>query len=406
MAINQAFAPKIIDSKRVSADVVVVGARCAGAATAMLLARAGYDVIVVDRAEEASDTLSTHGLARTGMVQLDRWGLLDEVVASGSPEIRDVVFHTPAGDIARPIKARSGIDYLLAPRRHVLDNILQKAAARAGAEVRYGVTVDGVRHNADGRVTGVFGRDGQPIEISARFVVGADGLKSRIGRAVGAEIVDQRPAGGGAIYTYFAGDWSAMEYFAGDQSFGGVFPTHNGEACVWVCAAADTIVAQRRASDDVNHAFDSLVISTSQELFDRTSAHPDQRRSVARSVTALPNHVRQASGDGWALVGDAGYHRDPITGHGISDAFRDAELLATSLHRALSGQLPERVALAHYAAQRDRMIGPIFDLTVRLSQLPPMAEFVELQKQLAVAIEDQAAELAARGPLQALALAA
>lgn len=368
----------------------------------MLLAGAGHEVVVVDRAEEASDTLSTHGLARTGMVQLDRWGLLDEVVASGSPEIREVVFHTPGGDIARSIKPRLGIGYLLAPRRHVLDNILQRAAAKAGADVRYGVTIDGVRRNHDGRVTGVVGRDGEPLEISARFVVVADGLKSRIARSVGAEIVDERVAGGGAMYTYFAGDWSAMEYFAGDRSFGGVFPTHNGEACVWVCAAADTISAQRRTSGDINNAFDALVASTAAELFARTSAHPDRRRSVARSVTALPNHVRQASGDGWALVGDAGNHRDPITGHGISDAFRDAELLAGSLHRSLSGQLPEQAALAHYRRQRDRMIGPIFDLTVQLSQLPPLAEFVELQKRLAAAIEDQAAELAARGPLRTL----
>src|SRR4051794_20725484 len=157
-------------------DVVVVGARCAGGATAMLLARLGYDVVVVDRATFPSDTVSTHAIARGGVVQLDRWGLLDAVLASGAPAIREVSFHRDGDVSVRPIKDRAGIDLLVNPRRYVLDSILLAAAERSGARVRTGVTVDDVVRDRTGRVTGVVGRDHdrRPVELQGRFVIGAD----------------------------------------------------------------------------------------------------------------------------------------------------------------------------------------------------------------------------------------
>src|SRR5947209_6744110 len=124
-------------------EVVVVGARCAGAATAMLLARQGIDVLLIDRAEFPSDTLSTHAISRGGVVQLSRWGLLDRVVASGAPPIRTVSFINPAGTLNLPVKDRSGVDHLLAPRRYVLDMIMLEAARSAGVSVRTGVNVTG-----------------------------------------------------------------------------------------------------------------------------------------------------------------------------------------------------------------------------------------------------------------------
>src|SRR5262249_31796603 len=161
------------------------GARCAGAATAMLLARQGLDVLVVDRADFPSDTLSTHGIARGGVVQLARWGLLDEVLATEVPKIQTVTFHV--GDeppLLKTIKNRAGIDHLVAPRRFVLDQILLEAARRAGATVQTGVAAKGVTRDASGRVNGVVlrHRDGRDQELGARFVVGADGVWSRIAR--------------------------------------------------------------------------------------------------------------------------------------------------------------------------------------------------------------------------------
>lgn len=388
-------------------DVVVVGARCAGAATAMLLAMAGHDVLLVDRSAFPSDTLSTHAIARSGVVQLNRWGLLPAVLDAGTPPIREVVFHGRGTSVTRTVKDRMGIDMLVAPRRHLLDALLVDAAVSAGAQLLTGVTVDGVRRGEDGRVTGVRGRDsnGGRLEIAARFVVGADGLGSRIARSVDAPFTEVSRAGSGAThYAYFAGDWSAMEYYIGNRLFAGIFPTNNGEACVWVCSPADDAQRFRRSHGLIDSAFDAMVRAAAPELGNRLEIAAS-RRSRTRGMIGLPNHIRQPVGPGWALVGDAGYHRDAITGHGISDAFRDAELLATALDLVLRDVADEASALAGYHAQRDEQLREIFDITCELVTYPPADRFIELQKQLGAAIDTQAGTLAAR-PLPPLVAAA
>jgi flavin-dependent dehydrogenase len=383
-------------------DVVIVGARCAGAATAMLLARAGHKVVVVDRATFPSDTLSTHAIARGGVVQLHRWGLLDAVVASGAPPIRRVEFFTGGEPVVRAVKDRYGVDFLVAPRRHVLDPLIQDAAVVAGARLRTGTTVTGVIRTATGRVSGVTGREGEgPLEIRARFVIGADGLKSRVARSVGARVLERRASASATHYAYFAGNWPAMEYHLGDGSFTGVFPTHSGEACVWVCAADDWALAHRRRHSTIDTAFRAMVAATSPSLASRLDDAVGT--STARGMMSIPNQIVEPIGPGWALVGDAGYHRDAITGHGISDAFRDAELLATALDRALVTPSAEREALRGYHAERDRMLREIFEITCELSGVPPLDRFVELQKLLGVAIDRHAGELADRPALAATA---
>ncbi len=378
------------------ADVGVVGARCAGATTAMLLAERSHDVLLLDRALFPSDTLSTHAIARTGVVQLRRWGLLDAVLDSGAPPLREVVFHGPQGVTARTVKDRYGVDHLIAPRRHIFDPILQQAAIARGARLRTGVMVEGVRRADDGRVVGVTGhdRDGAPLNVPARLVVGADGLRSRIARSVGARLVDRRPSAGATHYAYFAGPWSAMEYFVGADAFAGIFPTHHGEACVWVCSPAEYALAHRRSHPTPAAAFDAMVRATSGELAARLD--DAVRTSDVRGMVRAPNHLREAGGPGWALVGDAGYHRDPITGHGISDAFRDAELLADAIDQTLRGVLDEATALDGYRCTRDEMLREVFEITCELTQFPPADRFAELQRQLSSAIDEQSARLAAR----------
>jgi flavin-dependent dehydrogenase len=379
-------------------DVIVVGSRCAGAATAMLLARQGLDVLVVDRATFPSDTLSTHAIARSGMVQLSRWGLLDEVVASGAPEIRKVTFNLADGRVLdKVVKDRAGVDFLLAPRRHVLDTILASAAVEAGARLLTGLTVTGVVTDGAGRVAGVTARaaDGTARELRARFVVGADGLRSRIARAVGAGMIDERPAVGAAHYAYVAGlDGEGFEFHVGPTALAGVFRTHDGEANVWVCSPADQggLGAEDRTGD-----FLRLLRQAAPALADRVER--GRITSPVRGGVGFPNHVRQAVGDGWALVGDAAYHRDPITGHGISDAFRDAELLARRLGGALHGETTEAEALAAYADERHRALAPLFDVTCRLAAFPDSDEFTALQKRLSDLIEDESAWLASMPPI-------
>jgi 2-polyprenyl-6-methoxyphenol hydroxylase-like FAD-dependent oxidoreductase len=355
-------------------DVVVVGARAAGGATALLLARMGHDVGVLERARFPSDTLSTHSISRSGVVQLARWGLLDQVLVSGAPAIRQVTFNSAGESVTRQVKHHAGVDLLVAPRRHVLDTIVADAAQAAGASVRFGVTVTGIRHQG-GRVVGVTARNpaGDPFELDARFVVGADGLRSRVARSVGA-FVDVAGHSDGAI--------------------AGVFPTNDGEACIWVCSPTDRAEQSRRRTASLAEAFDKMLAEAAPELAARLRGA--RRTSPVRGAMRLPNQLRQAFGPGWALVGDAGYHRDAITGHGISDAFRDAELLAVALDRALRGEVYDTAALAGYQRQRNEAVREIFDITCALAKFPPVAEFVELQKRLSRAIEAEAATLGAR----------
>ncbi|HUP73026.1 MAG TPA: NAD(P)/FAD-dependent oxidoreductase [Acidimicrobiales bacterium] len=378
-------------------DVIVVGARCAGAATAMLLARQGIDVLVVDRAIFPSDTLSTHAIARGGMVQLARWGLLGAVVASGAPEIRSATFHLEDGTVVRKtVKDRAGVDFLLAPRRFVLDTILASAAVESGARFESGVTVTGIITDGN-RVSGVTTRDsdGMVREARASFVIGADGVRSRVARAVGAAMLDERPSDSSAHYAYVAGlDGDGFEFHVGPSAFAGVFPTHGGEANVWVCSPAGEMLP---GACDRTVEFKSQLRRSSPSLAERVERATIT--SPVRAAVRFPNHVRQAAGRGWALVGDAGYHRDPITGHGITDAFRDAELLARRLGHVARGEVVESDALAAYADERYHALAPIFDVTCQLATYPPADRFSLLQKRLSDLIEAEAAWLAALPPL-------
>jgi flavin-dependent dehydrogenase len=165
-------------------DAIIVGARCAGSPTAMLLARKGYRVLLVDRVTFPSDTVSTHVVHPLGVASLARWGLLDRMLATGCPAINTYAYNfgpfTLAGTPGTP---ESPVSFC--PRRTILDKILLDAAAAAGAEIREGFTVDEVVVEGDA-VVGVRGHsaDGIAVEELARIVVGADGRRSRVAESV------------------------------------------------------------------------------------------------------------------------------------------------------------------------------------------------------------------------------
>src|SRR6516165_12757667 len=185
------------------------------------LNRSRHDVAVVDQALFPSDTMSTHSIARSGVVQLHRWGLLDAVLGSGAPAIRQVTFHALGQSVTRTIKPKAGVDLVVAPRRYALDAIVAAAAERAGADLRTGVTVTGLRRDGHGRVAGIYGHDrgGAPVELAARYVAGADGLRSAVARLAGAAINEARPAGGAAQYAYYAGiGWDGMELYVAERA--------------------------------------------------------------------------------------------------------------------------------------------------------------------------------------------
>ncbi|HEV8166459.1 MAG TPA: NAD(P)/FAD-dependent oxidoreductase, partial [Actinomycetota bacterium] len=171
-------------------------------------------------------------------------------------------------------------------------------------------------------------------------------------------------------------------------------PTHDGQACIWVCNPAADARAVRRRSGSREEAFDALLERSAPQLAERLG-HA-RRTSPVQGMLRQPNQVRQAFGPGWALVGDAGYYRDAITAYGMSDAFRDAELLAVALDLALRGAAEEPTALAGYQQQRNQALAEIFEITCRLAAYPPVPAFIALQKQLSAAIDKEAAALAAR----------
>ncbi len=342
-----------------AADVVVVGARAAGAPTAMLLARAGLRVTLLDRGRHGSDTVSTHGLMRGGVLQLSRWGLLDEIVAAGTPPVRRTTFHYVDDEPVRiSLRSSPGVDALYAPRRHLLDRVLVDAAARAGARVRHRTAVSGLLRDGAGRVRGVRADGpGGGVEIPARLVIGADGIGSRVAREVAAPVRHRGRAGSAVRYAYVAGvPDQGYEWAYGDGAAAGVIPTNDGLACVFVATAPDRMRALGR-SGPPDTVMGRLLADAAPALAGRVDLAG--RVGPVRGWGGVRGFVRRSWGPGWALVGDAAYFKDPISTHGLTDALRDADLLAEAVLEVLAGT-PEADALGHYEATRDRLSGQLF----------------------------------------------
>jgi 2-polyprenyl-6-methoxyphenol hydroxylase-like FAD-dependent oxidoreductase len=371
-------------------DVVVVGARVAGASTALLLARAGLKVAMVDRTAYGSDTLSTHGLMRAGVLQLSRWQVLPEVIASGTPPVEKTLFHYADGDVVQvSIRPSPGVDALYAPRRHVIDRILVDAAAAAGVDVCHGVTVTSLLEGPDGRVAGVRAttRSGVDLEIGARLTVGADGVRSVVAREVRAPVERQANAAAATLYRYHADFCAAgYEWAYGPGVAAGLIPTNDGLTCAFVSTTPSRMRALR--GDGTEQAFETLF----------AAAAPDQVARLHLSTPAGRMHgwggvrgfVRRSWGPGWALVGDAGYFKDPITAHGMTDAMRDAELLANAVVEAAAGVCPEAVTLAGYQRQRDRLSSTFFDTTDQIAAYDwDMARIRRLLRQVSSGMTDE-----------------
>jgi flavin-dependent dehydrogenase len=344
-------------------DVVIVGGRVAGASTAMLLARAGARVAVVERSRLGSDTLSTHALMRAGVLQLFRWGLLERLVSAGTPSIASAQFHYGDGASTRvSIRRAAGVDALYAPRRYLLDRLLADAAAEAGAEILPEMTVTGMRRDDSGRVRGVHAVDraGRGLELPAVTTVGADGIRSTVADLVRAPVIRHGRSASSVLYRYVAGlPTDGYEWAYGNGAAAGLIPTNNGETCVFVAAAADQFHAIRRGGRE--QAFAALLARAAPGLRDRVASAGEAGRLYGWS--GVPGYVRRSWGSGWALVGDAGYYKDPITTHGMTDAMRDAELLADAILASNTSGLPPGTALARYQAIRDQLSSDLFAAT-------------------------------------------
>jgi 2-polyprenyl-6-methoxyphenol hydroxylase-like FAD-dependent oxidoreductase len=357
-----------------SYDAIVVGARCAGSPTAMLLARRGHRVLVVDRATFPSDTISTHLVHPTAIAALARWGVLGTLVATGCPPIHRYSFDFgPIKISGSPGTAESPVAY--GPRRTVLDKILVDAAADAGAEIREGFSVDEVIVE-DGRVAGIRGRgrDGNQVTERADVVIGTDGRHSVVAKAVRPEQYNEKPPLLAGYYSYWSGlptEGTFEIYIRPDRGFAAI-PTHDGQTLVVGGWPASEQEANKR---DIAGNFDRM-LDLAPDFAERVRGAKREARFVGASV---PNFFRKPFGPGWALVGDAGYNKDPITAQGILDAFRDSELCAAALDQAFTGERSFDEAMTDYQRTRDEHVLPMYEHTTQLATLqPPPPELQQL----------------------------
>jgi flavin-dependent dehydrogenase len=337
-------------------DAVIVGARCAGASTALLLARAGAKVLLIDRQAYGSDVTSTHALMRTGVLQLQRWGLMPRIMAADTPAIRHTTFHYGDEAVRLNIKPEHGVEHLCAPRRTVLDRILVDAAREAGADVRHGVRLLDLEIRADGRVVGAWLKDANGTRTLARsdIVIGADGRQSTVAGFVGADTYVEGTNATGCVFGYFENvPDDGLHWYFGEGVAAGVIPTNHGQHCVFVGVPRQRFAATFRRNLD--GGFQRIAAANSRRLCDALA----NARLVGRlrGFAGTPGYLKQCHGPGWALVGDAAYFKDPLTAHGITDALRDAELLAGAV---LDGRTQ---AMADYQQARDALSRPLFDVT-------------------------------------------
>ncbi|MBX9946159.1 MAG: NAD(P)/FAD-dependent oxidoreductase [Reyranella sp.] len=358
-----------------SYDVIVVGARCAGSALALLLARRGRRVLVVDRAQFPSDTVSTHFLWPRTTAFLHAWGLLDRLATTGCPPIEQVRMHWGPVVVAGRPEPVGGTSVMFCPRRTVLDALLVGAARDSGAEVREQTTVVDLLFE-DGRVAGIRAKDagGRLYEERATITIGADGAFSKVARATGAAFRRSHPTLTCGYYAYWSGvPVEGVEFYIREGRDVLVFPTHDAQTCVWVGRSSEEW-PDYRANVEARYldGLDGAI---------RARLDAGRRMSPFRGTGKLPNYFRQCHGEGWALVGDAAYHRDPLTGMGIGDAFLGADLLAGALEAGLASSLSE--ALAGYERALEEQTAAAFDYTLQAASLKDPGPLVPLYAAIA-----------------------
>jgi flavin-dependent dehydrogenase len=366
-------------------DAIVVGARCAGSPAARLLARKGYKVLLADRDRFPSDTLSTHMIHAPGVALLRQWGLLDRLIATGCPAITRYSYDFGPFRISGTPRPIDGVDEGYGPRRTILDKLLIDAASDAGAEVREGFTVEEVVFDGD-RVAGVRGhaRNGTSVTERARVVIGGDGRHSVVARAVRPEQYKEKPPLQCGYYAYWSNlPTDGFEIYVRPGRGWATIPTHDNLTLVVVGWPHAEFEANRK---DVEGAY--------LRSFDLVPEFAERVRRARRESPfrggTVPNFLRKPFGPGWALIGDAGYIKDPVTAWGMSDAFRDAELCTAALDESLAGKRSFDEAMAGYQRARDDQSLPMFDLTCELATLEPPPP--EMQRLLGAAATSRDAQ--------------
>jgi len=293
---------------------------------------------------------------RAGVLQLSRWGVLEAIKAAGTPGVRLTSFHYGDEVVAVQIKPQGDMDGLYAPRRTVLDRVLVDAARNAGAAIIFETQlVDLVRADS-GRVSGVRIKDGHDREtqLSADLVIGADGIHSTVARLVGSASYRTGRHATGVVYSYWSGpSFDGYQWYWKPGVSAGAIPTNDGHTLIFAT------VPQSRFHETMRHGADAGFRQVLKECSTDLAAVVAGSQMVEkyRGFSGEIGFFRQSFGPGWALVGDAGYFKDPLTAHGLTDALIDAELLAQA---AITGT---EAALAGYQTARDELAGRHFEVT-------------------------------------------
>ena len=313
-------------------------------------------MLAIDRGRYASDTVSTHALMRAGVLQLSRWGVLDAIRTAGTPVVQSTSFHYGDEVVAVKIKPQPDMDGLYAPRRTVIDRALVDAAESAGATITFEMQLVDLVRADDGRVAGVRVKDGHDREqqISAGLVIGADGVHSTVARLVGSECYRTGRHATGVVFSYWAGpQFDGYHWYYNPGVSAGAIPTNDGLTCIFAS------VPQSRFHDTMRHGADAGYRQVLGECAADLAAIVEQSERVEkyRGFSGEIGFFRQSFGPGWALVGDAGYFKDPLTAHGITDALIDAELLAQAVAAGTES------AFAGYQSARDELAVEHFEVT-------------------------------------------
>ncbi|MFJ4650542.1 FAD-dependent oxidoreductase [Nocardia sp. NPDC088792] len=350
-------------------DVIVAGARCAGAPAAMLFARLGFRVLLLERGRLSSDTLSTLYIHQPGVALLDRWGLRERLAATGCPPITSAVHQVGEVRLAGWGAPVAGVGVAYAPRRTVLDPLLAAAAVAAGAEYRQGCAVTGLL-TENGRVTGVrFGPDGTVAR--ARLVIGADGMRSTTATLAGAPITLERPRMTCVYYGFWRGVPAAgFEAYGAPRRWVGCAPTHAGHTLIGAYFPQEEFPLIRGRA---GQAYLEAIAATAPGLHRRMASGRLEGRLYGHG--AQRNFFRQPGGPGWVLLGDAAHHKDSISADGITDAFRQAQLLADILGPlgpdGLADPASLDAAVHTYAAAQQALLLPRFRVTMTNAGLAP-----------------------------------
>ncbi|HYG10630.1 MAG TPA: NAD(P)/FAD-dependent oxidoreductase [Pyrinomonadaceae bacterium] len=347
-------------------DAIIVGARCAGSSLAMLLARKGHRVLLLDKATFPSDTISTHHIHQPGVARLQRWGLFEKVRASNCPPTSEIRFDVGSFSLKATPPPADGTVEAYAPRRRVLDKILADAAVQAGAELREGFSVEELTTDG-GVVTGIRGRDvkGRVVTEKARIVIGADGTRSLVARSVQAPIYLDKGMLTCNYYTYWSGvPLDGVELYPREGQLIVADKTNDGLSMVTVVWPKEEF---NRVRSNIEVEYMRAIDKHAPALAERVRSGRREERFAGTGF--LPNFFRKPYGDGWALVGDAGYVKDPVTAQGITNSFSHAEMLAEALDEGFSGRLGMRESLAIYERRRNEEVLPMFEYTTQLAKL-------------------------------------